>query len=215
MSLWLGKRSFPVLLIVSIIAMYLATACAPGSQGPAGSKGSPGDSGLPGNPGAAGLSGDPGNPGSTGPQGPLGPEGLQGPVGDPATSSASSIVLDEMVVEACSGSLCSNDGIFTVRGAGFTPNEAVVLEVLIGGDPFLPLLHRVFEQDAVQQGHFLYYGTLIANANGAFEAEFKAARYLDYEVTALPLGLFTIRAADASNNEATALIHHRWVSFRP
>lgn len=192
MRRWLGNRSLGFLFITSLLMLVVAAACQ-GSDGPAGSpgsKGDPGDPGLPGNPGAAGLPGDPGNPGPTGPQGPLGQTGLQGLASDPATASLASIVLQEMVIEPCSGRRCSGGGRFTVTGAGFTPNEPVVVVLWAGGEEIFPLLNS---------GE----ASIIVNTNGAFQAEFKpgSARRA---ATAIPVGVYTVQATDSSGGQASA-----------
>jgi len=194
MSHRLNSRKAFYLLTVSIVALFLAAACAsPGAQGPAGPKGAPGDPGLPGNPGSAGLPGDPGNPGATGPQGPQGATGPQGPQGDPATSSASSLVIPATEVIACSGKRCKSGGKFEMRGAGFTPGSPVIIEVNIGGLTFFPVL----SSDATD---------IYANDNGAFNGTWKAASGRRAE-TAMAVGTYTVIASDADGNQASAVLN--------
>ena len=194
MSHSLNSRKAFYLLTVSIVALFLAAACAsPGTQGPAGPKGASGDPGLPGNPGAAGLPGDPGNPGTTGPQGPQGTQGAQGPQGDPATSSASSLVIPATEVTACSGKRCKSGGKFEMRGAGFTPGSPVIIEVNIGGQAYFPVLSSSSSD-------------IYANDNGAFSGTWKAASGRRAE-TAMAAGTYTVVAIDSDGHQASAVLN--------
>jgi hypothetical protein len=194
MSHSLNSRKAFYLLTVSIVALFLAAACAsPGAQGPAGPKGAPGDPGLPGNPGAAGLPGDPGNPGAIGSQGLQGSQGAKGPQGNPATSSASSLVIPAAEVTACSGKRCKSGGTFDMRGAGFTPGSPVIIEVNIGGETFFPVLSSSSTD-------------IYANDNGAFSGIWKAASGRRAE-TGMPAGTYTVIASDADGNQASAVLN--------
>jgi len=194
MRRWPGNRSLGFLSITFLLMMFVAAACqgSDGLTGSSGQKGDPGGPGLPGNSGAAGLPGDPGNPGPTGPQGSLGPTGPQGPAGNRATASPASIVLQERAIEPCSGRRCKSGGRFTVTGAGFTPNQPVIIVLWAGSEEIFPLLNSGEE-------------SIIINSNGAFAAEFKpgSARRA---ATAIPEGTYTVRATDGSGIQASALL---------
>ena len=189
MTRWLDRVSLGKLLTLSIVFLFAATACE-GDVGSPGPPGATGDPGLPGNPGAAGLPGDPGNPGNLGPSGLQGPAGPTGPKGNAAPATAGSITLEEWTIEPCSGRRCRSGGRFTVLGAGFTPNQAVTIALQAGGEDLFPVLTSDPE-------------SVIASANGTFEAKLKAGVSRRAE-RAIEPGLYTILVTDASGIKASA-----------
>ena len=83
----LSKRSFGTLLLISILALFLAAACTgpEGDTGPKGDQGQQGDQGPEGPPGGQGPAGPRGYEGPGGPEGPVGPAG---PAGEQGTAGA-------------------------------------------------------------------------------------------------------------------------------
>ena len=171
MTSWSTKRQLGIFLLISLTTLF-AAACASGDHGTQGAKG------PQGNAGAAGASGDTGPQGASGPAGPTGPlgqngsQGATGPSGDPATSTAPSLIILPSAIE-------TGGNKFTLRGAGFTPGETITVEILDGGTTFTPARISAAASKTV-------------NANGAFESDWSTTRS-----TSTP-GFYTVHAMDGT-----------------
>ncbi|MBI4200279.1 MAG: hypothetical protein HY535_07390 [Chloroflexi bacterium] len=141
---WMTKGTRGAFLVLSILALFLLAAC----QGPEGKQGNPGPQGAPGAPGAPGARGADGAAGPRGLEGPRGPVGPAGPAANPVFAS---VRVDPAVVEPLTD--------FAVRGSGFTPGQAYIVEITSGDSTLIPGLRA---------------GTLEVNANGAFESTWRA-----------------------------------------
>ena len=182
---WPKKRSVGILLLLSLVALFLAAACqgSDGPTGPSGPKGDPGDPGLPGNAGVAGNPGAPGNPGSAGIPGTQGTTGSQGPAGDPVPATAPAILLFPGTI------VDTGTAEFEVRGSGFTPGEPYEVWVDVGGEVFYPANRS---------------GVLEVNENGALSSTWQGETRRRRCCLLEEPGLYTIVARDAQGNTAAA-----------
>jgi len=170
MTSWPTKRQLGIFLLISLTTLF-AAACASGDQGTQGANGPQGNAGV------AGASGDTGHQGASGPAGPAGPsgstgsQGAKGPSGDPATSTAPSLIILPSAIE-------TGGNRFTLRGAGFTPGETISVEIQEGGTTFTPPRISAAANQTV-------------NANGAFESDWSSSS------TSTP-GFYTVYAMDGT-----------------
>ena len=135
-----NKRTFLTLLVVSVLALFVAAACGSegdqGSQGPQGAQGGQGSQGPQGAQGDQGPQGPQGAQGGQGPQGPQGPQGDQGPQG-PQGPQGETLPLN--IILAAAGDKTSDQPLVIspdgpvhviVYGSGFNEGEELRVELV-------------------------------------------------------------------------------------
>ncbi len=134
---WVNRRPLVTVLILSIVVLFLATACA-GATGPAGPAGEKGAAGVAGPAGPAGAAGAKGATGDTGPKGAQGDKGVAGPVGPagptvpvslvvaPTASTGASTATQPPVIVAA-----ADEPKITVFASGFPAGDLVTVELVI------------------------------------------------------------------------------------
>jgi len=178
---WLSKRSFGTLLIVSILTLFLAAACAgpegdiglQGPEGPQGPQGEPGDRGPEGPQGSQGSQGLQGPQGDIGPMGPPGYDGWAGAKGDTGPQGPQGI-------QGPAGPTVPASIIVVPKGETAATQPAVVEEgedkpeLVIYGSGF-PADNQILVTLYTEQGSFLLDvigGDILVGDSGAFNAEF-------------------------------------------
>lgn len=167
-----------VFLAAALVAAFLVVAACEGDVGPPGATGPQGErgpQGVAGPPGPAGPQGPPGPAGPPGPPGPRGPEGPRGGV------SAASIVVSPVDVP--------QGDVFTIRGAGFRPNEAWSAS----------LVRALGTDDLILSG-------ATANASGAFESTGLAALGRNVIRPQVAPGVYSVLVVGSEGSAASAFL---------
>ncbi|MBI4202422.1 MAG: hypothetical protein HY532_04820 [Chloroflexi bacterium] len=179
----LSKRPLWTVLILSIVALFVLTACA----GPQGERGATGSAG------STGAAGPTGPTGPTGSEGPEGPAGAAGAKGDPGPASAASIIVIPTAagvntsVQPALRAPAAREPLVTIFGSGFPPDEQLIVEVV--GDNGIIIAMAFFPSAQPSR----------SGPNGAFRTQVRTA----FAVTLDP-GLYTLTVTSQSGVAATA-----------